>query len=214
MENFKSIPGYRQYIINEDGTIIKRIKSDTRIRTDQLKQHFHNSHGADYPNGYWYITLLTKDKLDINNNTYDSPGLYCVPIHRLVAFTYCENDDPISKIWVNHEDGVKINNHYTNLKWETPSYNHQHLHNELGHKAPSGEDHYLYGKTHSDDTKKLMSDKKKGILHPNFKGYYVISGIKYASSYEAAELTGENQRTIYNRCKKNPNENYYFLPLH
>lgn len=213
MENLKPIPGHRQYVTNEDGSFIKRVKSDTTIRTTSIKQSFHKSHGNDYPDGYWYVTLLTKDKIDVNGNVYDSPGLYCVGVHRLVAFTHCENDDPEKKIWVNHEDGNKINNHYTNLKWETPQYNIQHLYNELGREVPSGKDHWNYGKSVSDDTKKLMSDKKIGILHPSFKGYYVINGIKYASSYEAAEALGTYPKDVWRKCKKTPTSDCYFLPL-
>ena len=52
-------------------------------------------------------------------------------VHVLVATyfpEYVPNDDPQNKIIVNHEDGNKKNNHYSNLKWVTSKENSQHAH--------------------------------------------------------------------------------------
>lgn len=48
-----------------------------------------------------------------------------VPIHRIVATTFIPNTDP-KKIFVNHIDGNKQNNHVSNLEWVTPSENCTH----------------------------------------------------------------------------------------
>ena len=45
-------------------------------------------------------------------------------IHRLVALHYVDN--PNNYEYVNHIDGNKLNNHYTNLEWCTKSYNAIH----------------------------------------------------------------------------------------
>lgn len=50
---------------------------------------------------------------------------YRVPIHRLVATTFIPNTDS-KKIFVNHIDGNKQNNHVSNLEWVTPSENCTH----------------------------------------------------------------------------------------
>lgn len=49
-------------------------------------------------------------------------------VHRMVAKAFCHNADPKNNVQVNHIDGDKANNHYTNLEWVTQSDNMLHMH--------------------------------------------------------------------------------------
>jgi hypothetical protein len=51
---------------------------------------------------------------------------YAVPfyVHRLVAFQYCNLElDNLDKMVVNHKDGNKQNNNFSNLEWCTQNHN-------------------------------------------------------------------------------------------
>lgn len=47
-------------------------------------------------------------------------------LYRLVAMAFIPNDDPKNKVQVNHKDGNKMNNHFSNLEWSTPEENQEH----------------------------------------------------------------------------------------
>mgnify|MGYP000153256831 CR=1 FL=1 len=65
--------------------------------------------------GYIGVTLVNLVGKRIHTN-----------MHNLVALAYLVNDDPVNKTQVNHIDGTKDNNHYTNLEWCTASENRKH----------------------------------------------------------------------------------------
>ena len=55
-------------------------------------------------------------------------------VHRLVALRYCINPKPEEYHEVNHIDGNKTNNHYTNIEWCSRAQNIQHAY-DTGLKA-------------------------------------------------------------------------------
>ena len=59
-----------------------------------------------------------------------------ISLHRLVAELYCEGYSP--DLDVNHKDGNKLNNHYTNLEWCTRSENCQHAYDNNLSKRRTG----------------------------------------------------------------------------
>jgi YesN/AraC family two-component response regulator len=56
--------------------------------------------------------------------------------HRIVASLFVDN--PFNKPFVNHKDGNKQNNHYSNLEWVTTSENNAHAY-KTGLKSQHGE---------------------------------------------------------------------------
>lgn len=70
-------------------------------------------------------------------------------IHRLVADAFVPNPD--GKLTVNHKDGDKLNNNYSNLEWATQGENNQHSINmglrlqrgSQNHKAKLTEDQVI-----------------------------------------------------------------------
>ena len=88
-----------------------------------------------------------KRKLCINKDGYfyvrlhkNGESKYCL-IHRLVGLLFVEGFDPDDKPIINHKDGIKTNNIYTNLEWCNVSENTQHSY-DLGLQKP------LYGSKH------------------------------------------------------------------
>lgn len=57
-------------------------------------------------------------------HVYENNRRISLRVHRLVASAYCDGFRP--DLCVNHKDGNKLNNHYTNLEWVTKSENSLH----------------------------------------------------------------------------------------
>ena len=61
-------------------------------------------------------------------------------VHRAVALAFVPNPD--GKRFVNHKDGNKSNNHFSNLEWCTHGENIRHAVATGLHRAPKGEQHH------------------------------------------------------------------------
>lgn len=100
----KIIEEYPNYVITKDGAVFNlKVKKPLKIQTNN--------------SGYQWIQLCNNNK---KKNFY---------IHTLVATYYLEN--PENKKFVNHKDGIKSNNHITNLEWVTHSENIIHYYQKL-----------------------------------------------------------------------------------
>lgn len=99
--NIERINGYPNYRIREDGYVIM---TNGRIKSTSLTNK-----------EYKRVTLS-------NNGNKKS-----FSIHRLVATAFITNPNNLPE--VNHKDGNKLNNYYTNLEWSTSKDNIKHSFN-------------------------------------------------------------------------------------
>jgi hypothetical protein len=94
------IKDYPDYLIYNNGQIYSK-KSKKYLKPQKI-------------NGYYIICLSHNGRRNYR-------------IHIIVAQHFCDNPD--NKPIVNHIDGNKLNNYYTNLEWVTYSENSKHAHN-------------------------------------------------------------------------------------
>lgn len=101
-EEFRDIKGFEgKYQISNFG----RLKSLARGTRDEIICKLKHT-----KNGYVYALLSVSGK----NKDYKFKS---IGVSRLVALTFIENPDPSVLTEVDHIDGDKKNNHWTNLQW-------------------------------------------------------------------------------------------------
>ncbi len=199
----KDIPFNTAYSINDNGSIII-----SKLTGHLVKSSIQQLNGK--LTGYLYATLCNC----INQFGDYTPQLpKRIAVHRLVAFTWIGEPPTPEHKWINHIDGNKANNHYTNLEWSTIAENIQHAYNTGLKVAKKGKEHHRFGKSVSNKVKAKMSEAKKGAKHPKFKGYYYANFKRFESANQAAEYLNISANTVIRRCN---NENfrlkgYYFL---
>ena len=107
-EIWKAIPDFPNYECSNMGRI-KNIKTNKILR------------GTSRPNGYSFIDLYNFEEHKRKN----------AQIHRIVGLLFVDN--PENKPTINHIDGNKTNNIYTNLEWCTQYENTRHAIEVLNH---------------------------------------------------------------------------------
>ena len=80
-----------------------------------------------------------------------------VRVHRLVAEAFIPN--PENKPCIDHINTIRDDNRIENLRWATPKEN---MNNELTKDKFEGENNPFYGKHRTEETKKKISEAKKG----------------------------------------------------
>ena len=93
-----------------------------------------------------------------------------IKIHRLVACNFLENTE--NKRDVNHINGIKTDNGVENLEWCTCSENIKHAFDTGLKKSNKGVNNPMYGKHHTEETKKKIGGVHKGKTgekHPRSK---------------------------------------------
>ncbi len=140
---FREIKDYPRYQIYNNGQIY------TKKRNHYLK--------SSIIKGYYSIDLYNNNRRKFHY------------VHILVARHFCEN--PGNKPIVNHIDGDKLNNHYTNLEWTTQLENVRHAHS-LGLNKKVSKRVYQYAK----------EDKDKRVVLRTFNNMrQVAESVKFKS---------------------------------
>ena len=135
-------------------------------------------------------------------------------MHILLAKQFIPN--PENKPEVNHIDFNKANNSLNNLEWTTHRENVMHSVNN-GKWNDLSNYHEIHGHyIITDESRKRMSDKKKGKNHPKYKGDIHTPFGKFESSYEAGKAENVSHRTIQERIKSKSEKfkDYYILAYH
>jgi hypothetical protein len=120
-ECWKDIPGYEEFY---QASNLGRIRSKDRVVVQKspygslMERHLRGQllRLQTCSNGYLFVQL----------------GKYNIQlVHRLVAMTFIEGDFSLQ---VNHKNGIRTDNHVSNLEWVTCSENHLHSYRELPRK--------------------------------------------------------------------------------
>lgn len=119
---WRLIDGFESYEVSDCGSVRRATDSPTggHMRGKLLRI-------STPRNGYPVVKLQRAGK----NTT-------CL-LHRLVAKAFCQNDDPSTKIEVNHIDGHISNCHHSNLEWVSRSENCRHSYRVLKRDPMRGE---------------------------------------------------------------------------
>jgi len=111
-------------------------------RIEESKYYYITENGVVYTNSKGKGLRELKQKLDtskyyrvclVMENCENKNFL----VHRLVAKAYIDNPEGLE--YVNHKDGDKLNNHFSNLEWVTSGDNQRHAYSTGLKNIPRGE---------------------------------------------------------------------------
>lgn len=102
-EELKPVPNLPNYLVSASGDVYSYKRKVVRKLTPRVNIW-----------GYVTVALRRPDKTKLT-----------AFVHRLVAYAWL-GECPPNKEEINHKDGNKLNNHYSNLEWVTKKENQQH----------------------------------------------------------------------------------------
>lgn len=109
-----------------------------------------------HPYGYYQVKMKSLDK-----------GWRNVKVHRLVAEAFIPN--PEGKPQIDHINTIRTDNRVENLRWATHKENANNpITIEKIRQRSFGEDNPFYGKKHTEESKRRMSESLKGHSCPDY----------------------------------------------
>ena len=112
----RQIKGYENlYEITEEGKVFGMGRTVMSGKNNKCFRRYERKEKSQRVDKYGYlrVTLCKKGKVKV------------ISVHRLVAITFVEGN---SDLTVNHIDGNKLNNHFSNLEFISSSENTKHAH--------------------------------------------------------------------------------------
>lgn len=140
------IKGFEDYQITDDGRVWNK-------KSNKWLKPWLNDAG-------YYCVDLTKDGVEHKKR-----------LHRIIAEAFIDN--PENKPFIDHINTIRTDNSISNLRWCTRLENANNpltrLHNSESQKKKAP---FFLGKHHSEESKKKMSEAKKGCIPSNIKKVY------------------------------------------
>ena len=112
----KQVKGYEGlYEVNENGNVFSVERIVVSGKNKKCVRKFERKEKAQRRDkyGYFRVSLSKEGKVK------------AISVHRIVAMTFIEGN---SNLTVNHKDGNKLNNHFSNLEFISASENTKHAH--------------------------------------------------------------------------------------
>lgn len=156
-KRWQEVKGFENYLISDNGEVYSK-KSKSLLKPRYNKD------------GYIYYRLSKPGSIQKDFRA-----------HRLVALTYIENSSNLET--VNHIDGDKTNNHYSNLEWMNRADQLQHAY-DLGLKKP------MRGTSHS-----VAKATREQVLYIR-EQYDNHKGSLYGFFAKLSRETGMSQTTV------------------
>lgn len=190
LEIWKDIPKYSPYQASSWGRV--RTKS-RKVRNSKKGYRIVEAKNLVlWDNGHGYKVLGTQ----INNK---KKNFY---IHRLVAELFIPNPKNLPE--VNHKDGDKSNNHYSNLEWVTTKENRDHAvkidlvaHGERNHNAKLTEQQVIETLEYfNSNPKALRIDYAKKLGVADTVVCRILSGKRWRRVWENYHITRFNKLPI------------------
>ena len=188
-KEWRDIIGYEDlYMVSNLGRVKSLERYDSRGR--KIKERILTGTIDKY--GYIIVNLSKNNK----NKLFK--------VHRLVAIAFIPNLE--NKPFIDHINTIRDDNRVENLRWATYEENNN---NQLTKKKISenhanikGENNPMYGKKHSEETKKKMSKSHKGSNNSNSRKVRCIELDRvFNSIIEAEEELGIFHQNIGKACR-------------